>query len=200
MSCFSGFDQIVDIAAESCDLVHSPRHRVNFSLMAFDVVVLLFPIVLAIHNFDEYAQYEDFVNAYHPRLPAKLTTRPAVFWAATALTVVAAVICVSAFAWQSPGLLLVAKVSICALLLNAVSHCVLSLRRRKLLPGTRSACILVLPYGVMALVIMRTYVGDSAAAIIRYALLGAITIPLAVAVFLLVGNGIAMLRAPVGLR
>jgi hypothetical protein len=164
--------------------------------MAFDILLLLFPIVLATHTLDEYARHEDFVDAYHSRLPAKLTSRPAIFWAATTLTVAAAVICLGAFVWQGPVLLPVAKVMICALLLNAVSHCLLSLKRRKLLPGTRSACILVLPYGVIALVVMRTYVGDSAAAIIRYALLGAITIPLAIGVFLMVGNGIARLRAP----
>jgi hypothetical protein len=150
--------------------------------------------VLAIHNLDEYARYEDFINAYHSRLPAKLTTRPAIFWAATTLTATAAVICVSALVWETPVLFLGAKVSICALLLSATSHCLLSVKRRKWLPGTRSACILVLPYGVITLIVMRTNVGDSAAAIILYVLLGAITIPLAVVVFLLVGNGIARLH------
>lgn len=168
--------------------------------MALDVVVLLFPLVLALHNLDEYARYEAFVDAYHSRLPAKLTTRPAVFWAATTLTIAAAVICLSAFLWQRPVLLLVAKVSICALLLNAVGHCLLSLKRRRWLPGTVSACILVLPYGLIALIVIWKSGGASAAAIIRYALLGAITIPLAVAVFLLVGNGIARLRAPTDSR
>jgi hypothetical protein len=50
----------------------------------------------------------------------------------------------------------------------------------------------------IALIVMRTSLGDSAAAIIRYALLGAITIPLAVGVFLLIGYGTARLRARVG--
>jgi hypothetical protein len=164
--------------------------------MAFDALVLLFPIVLAIHNLDEYAQYDDFVSTYHPRLPAKLTARPAVFWAAIALTIAAALLCLSAFVWQKPVLLLAAKVSICALLLNAIGHCLLALKHRKVLPGTRSACALVLPYALIALVVMRTSVGDSTSAIIRYAVLGAITIPLAVVIFLLVGNGIARLRIP----
>jgi hypothetical protein len=168
--------------------------------MAFNVLVLLFPIVLAIHNLDEFAQYGDFVGTYHSRLPAKLTARPAVFWAATAVTIAAALLCLSALVWQKPVLLLAAKVSICALLLNAIGHCLLALKRRKWLPGTWSACILVLPYGLIALVTMRISVGDSTAAIIRYAFLGAITIPLAVVVFLLVGNGIARLSIPRGSR
>ena len=166
--------------------------------MAFNILVLLFPIVLAIHNLDEYARYEGFVSAYHPRLAAKPTTRPAIFWAATALTVAAAVICLAAFIWETPVLLVGTKVLICALLLNAVSHCLLSLKRRRVLPGTRSACFIVLPYGVVALIVMRTSVGDSGAAIIRYALFGGVTIPLAVAVFLLIGYGIVRLRALVG--
>ena len=60
--------------------------------MTVDVLVLLFPLVLAIHNLDEYLRYEDFIRAFHPRLPAKLTTRAAVFWAATALTAFTALI------------------------------------------------------------------------------------------------------------
>lgn len=165
--------------------------------MAFNVLVLLFPIVLAIHNFDECARYEDFIKTYHARLPEKLTTRAAIVGAATALTIAAVALCLGAVIWKTPFLMLVAKVSICALLLNAISHCVLSLKRGKWLPGTLSASILVLPYGIVALVVMRTVLGDSAGDIIRYALLGAITIPLTVAVFLLVGFGITRLRAAV---
>jgi hypothetical protein len=36
--------------------------------MTFVALNLLFPIVLAIHNVDEYSRYDDFIRAYHPRL------------------------------------------------------------------------------------------------------------------------------------
>lgn len=166
--------------------------------MAFDVLLLLFPIVLAIHNIDEYERHEQFIAAYHSPLPAGLTTRPAIFWAAVTLTVAAAVLCLCALIWHNPAILLVAKVSMCALVLNAVCHCLLSLKGRKMLPGTWSACMLVLPYGVIAFMVMRTSLAESATTIFRYALIGAVTIPLAIVVFLLLGNGIARLCTMVG--
>jgi Protein of unknown function with HXXEE motif len=168
--------------------------------MTFDVFILLFPIVLALHNLEECAGYEEFIKAYHARLPETLTTRATILGAAIALTIAAAVVCLAALVWKTPLLVQIAKVAICALLLNAVGHCVVSLRRRKWLPGTRTAAILVLPYGALALIVMRTATGDSAADLVRYALLGAITIPLTVAVFLLVGVGIAKLRAAIVMR
>jgi Protein of unknown function with HXXEE motif len=168
--------------------------------MTFDVLVLLFPVVLAIHNLDECARHEEFIKAYHARLPESLTTRAVVLSAATALTIAGTVVCLTAFIWKTPFLVLVAKISICALLLNAIGHCVLSLRQRKWLPGTRSAAILVLPYGVLSVIVMRTAVGDSTADLIRYTLLGAITIPLTIAVFILVGVGISRLRAAIATR
>ena len=168
--------------------------------MALNVLVLLFPIVLAIHNLDEYLRYEEFVSAYQSRLPTRLTAQPAIFWAVTTLTAAVAFICVGAALSKSQALLLISKVSIYALMLNAVGHCLLSLKRRRWLPGTRSACILVLPYSLIALIVMRTGAGDSPALMLRYALLGAITIPLAVGGFLLVGYGIASLRVPVRSR
>ena len=164
--------------------------------MVLNVLVLFFPVVLAIHNLDEYSRYEEFVRIYHTRLPIRLTARRTIFWAAATLTAAAIFICVGAVVSKSQVLLLISKASICALMLNAVSHCLLSLKRGRWLPGTRSACILVLPYSVIALIVMGTSGGDSPVSMLRYALLGAVTIPLAVVGSLLVGSGIARLRGP----
>ena len=164
--------------------------------MALNVLVLLLPIVMAIHNLDEYFGYEEFVGVYHSHLPIRLKARRTIFWAAATLTAAAVFICVGAVLSKSQALLLISKISICALMLNAVSHCLLSLKQHRWLPGTRSACILVLPYSVIALIVMGTIGGDSPASMLRYTLLGAITIPLAVAGSLLVGSGIASLRGP----
>ena len=164
-----------------------------------NVLVLFFPVVLAIHNLEEYSRYEEFVRIYHTRLPIRLTARRTIFWATATLTAAAIFICVGAVVSKSQVLLLISKVSICALMLNAVSHCLLSLKRGRWLPGTRSACILVLPYSVIAviaLIVMGTSGGDSPVSMLRYALLGAITIPFAVVGSLLVGSGIASLRGP----
>jgi hypothetical protein len=58
----------------------------------------------------------------------------------------------------------------------------------------------VLPYGLIALIVMRTSLAEPAATLVRYGLLGVVTIPSAIVVFLLIGNGIARLRTVVGSR
>jgi len=52
---------------------------------------LLFPVVLAIHNIDEYIRYDDFVRSC-PSWLAKKLTRPIVRSAAVLLTLAAAVL------------------------------------------------------------------------------------------------------------
>jgi hypothetical protein len=163
--------------------------------MTFNALAVLFPIVLAIHNIDEYAGYEEFIATYHARLPNCFTDRASIFSAATALTITAALVCLAALKWQAPFLVQLVKISICALLLNAFGHCALALKKHKWLPGTRSAVVFVLPFGALSLILMRTSIGDSTADLLRYTILGAITIPVVVAVFLCVGFGISRLRA-----
>ena len=168
--------------------------------MALDVLVLLFPLVLAIHNYDEYSRHEEFIRVYHPRVPAELNTRSTFFWAATTLTVFAAAVCWGALFSKNPTLLTFAKASIFALMFNAITHCALYFRRRRLLPGTLSACLLVLPYSLVAVTVMRTQGGDSPANLVWYALLGAVTLPIAIGLFLLIGYGVASVLAPTGIR
>jgi Protein of unknown function with HXXEE motif len=163
--------------------------------MAFDWINLLLPVVLAVHNADEYARYDDFVNAYHPRLAKKLTSRPVIRSAAILLTLFVALQAGLAYVYKGGILLASCKVAIFALLLNAISHCVLSLKRRRILPGTLSAVLLVMPYSVAAIVIMRAGFGDSYSYLLLLAALGAITVPLAVILFLWIGYGISQLEA-----
>jgi hypothetical protein len=76
-------------------------------------------------------------------------------------------------------------------MLNAISHCVLSLKRRRILPGTLSAALLVLPYSVVAIMITHSESGDSYSDLALLAALGALTVPLAIALFIGLGYGIS---------
>jgi hypothetical protein len=163
--------------------------------MTFAVLNLIFPIVLAIHNIDEYSRYDDFVRAFHPRLIKKLTTRRAVRNAAVLLTLAVALLDAMTYVYKAAVLTMISKVSICALMLNGIGHCILSLRRRTLLPGTLSAATLVLPYSVIAIAIMRADFGDSFWSFLRLAAFGALTAPLAIISFLWIGYGTARLSA-----
>ena len=104
--------------------------------MTFAALNLLFPLVLAAHNADEFRRYEDFVREYHGRLPVGLATRNVMRIAAILLPVAAAALAVPTYLWKPPALMTIARIAILALMLNAISHCVLSLKRRSMLPGT----------------------------------------------------------------
>jgi O-antigen/teichoic acid export membrane protein len=162
---------------------------------ALDWITLLLPLVLAVHNADEYARYEDFVEAYHPRLNKKLTARPVIRNAVVLLTVSVALLAGFSYMYKSDVLRAVCKLAILALMLNGVSHCVLSLKRRRILPGTLSAALLVLPYSVVAIVVMRSESGDSYAHLALLAALGGLMVPLAIALFLGLGYGISRWEA-----
>jgi hypothetical protein len=122
---------------------------------------LLFPVVLAIHNIDEYSHYEDFVRAYRLPIARKLATRPVVRNAATPLTLTVGVLDALTYVDKSSALMKVSKMAISAIVLNGIGHCILSVKRRTLAPGALSAVVLVLPYSALSIVVMRTSSGDS---------------------------------------
>lgn len=69
--------------------------------MTFDYLVLLLPIVLAIHNVDEYRRFDDFVKTFHRWLGPRVLYRLVVFSAATLLTFAVAVLCALTFIYRS---------------------------------------------------------------------------------------------------
>jgi hypothetical protein len=163
--------------------------------MTFAALNLLFPVVLAAHNADEYRRYEDFVREYHGRLSARLATRNVMRNAAILLPIVAAALAVPTYAWNPTALMTIARIAIFALMLNAIGHCALSVKRRSMLPGTVSAIALVLPYSLVCLFAMRTQLGDSWWFLLRCAALGAIATPITVFLFLWMAYGLSRLTA-----
>ena len=78
---------------------------------------------------------------------------------------------------------------------NGIGHCVLSLKRRKLAPGTFSAVVLVMPYSLLAIASMRASLGDSLSSLITYAIYGALVIPVSTLSFLWLSYGFVYLAA-----
>jgi hypothetical protein len=163
--------------------------------MTFLAINLLCPAVLAVHNIDEYSRYDDFVRAYHSRLATKLITRQVVRNAAILLTLAVALVAGFAYILRSPVLVMLSKVAVFAMMLNAISHCALSIRRGTLLPGTLSALALVLPFSLIEIAAMRTSLGDSFFTLLNDAMYGALAIPAAILSFLLISYGSVQLAA-----
>ena len=161
--------------------------------MTFLTINLLCPVILAIHNLDEYSRYDNFVRTYHSRLPVRFISRRVIRNAAILVTMAVALLAGSAYMMESPRLILLSKVAVLAIMLNAIGHCLLSIKRGSLVPGSLSAIALVLPYSFVEIAAMRTSLGDSLLSLLHAAVLGALALPAATLLFLFLGYGFAQL-------
>jgi len=161
---------------------------------AFDWVTVLLPLLVAVHNLDEYARCDDFIRAYHSRFLAKRVSRPAMRYTMIAVTLFVAVIAGLAFVHKGGISVALCNVTILAFMENAIGHCVLSLKRRTLVPGTLTAAVLVLPYSVVAIASMRADLASSYSSLLLLAACGAVAMPLFVIGFLWLGYGISRLE------
>lgn len=142
-----------------------------------DGIALLLPVVLAVHNAEEFAQYDRFARTFQGRMPIALRTRTVGGGAMLLVTVAAAALARAARSKENGPARAAVKVAVFAVVWNALGHSVLSLRERALLPGTATALLVVLPYGVLAVHAMREQDGDSGRRLLFFALAGAVALP-----------------------
>jgi hypothetical protein len=147
------------------------------AVLNHDGIALLLPVVLAVHNAEEFAQYDRFARTFQGRIPSVLTTRKVSGGAMLLVTVAAAALAGAAHCTESEPARAAVKVAVFAIAWNALGHGVLSLRERAVLPGTVTALLVVLPYGVLAVHAMREQDGDSARRLLFFALTGAVALP-----------------------
>jgi hypothetical protein len=161
---------------------------------AFEWVTVLLPLLVAVHNADEYARYDDFVRAYHSQFLAKQVSRPALRNTLIAVTLFVTAIAGLAYVHKGGVYVVLCNITIFAFMENAIGHCVLSLKRRTVVPGTVSAAMLVLPYSVVAIASMRADLAASNSSLLLFAACGAVAMPLFTAGFLWLGYGISRLQ------
>ena len=160
------------------------RQKIIMNLL---VLSLLFPIVLAIHNGDEYFRREEFIRVHHGKFAARFITRPVVRNAMVLLTLTATAMGLLTWIYRNQVLVEISIVAIFALMLNALSHIVLSFKRRSFTPGALSAVVLVLPYSAVVIATLRVTLGMPWVSMLRFVALGLITTPVAIALFLFLG-------------
>ena len=161
---------------------------------ASEWVTVLLPLLVAVHNLDEYARYEDFVRTYHSRFLAKQASRPAIRNALIAVTVLVTVIAALAYVHKGGIYVVLCNITILAFMENAIGHCVLSLKRRSLVPGTLSAALVVLPYSIVAIVSMRADPAWSYSSLLLLAACGVVAMPLFIVGLIWLGYAISRLQ------
>jgi hypothetical protein len=155
--------------------------------MHFDTLMLLFPVILGVHNYEESHRLDEFVLLYHSRLRDRLTRRPVALTAFVVVTAASAVVSLLTFRYGTPALRILARIAVFVLFLNALGHVSMSLVRRTFVPGTGSAIALVLPFSGLAIYAMHADLGDTFRALAGYAALGAAATPVIILAALLCG-------------
>ena len=168
--------------------------------MTFRTLNLCFPLVLAIHNAEEYLHYDALMTVLPAASLRKRVTRRILRDALLLLTASAAFASAATYVSEDKRLLTLSRAATFALLLNGLGHGAASLVRRRWQPGTFSAVLLILPYSAAAIAAMRVPQEDMPRFLIRSSVLGAVTLPLATAGFLSISFGVArverFLRTP----
>jgi hypothetical protein len=111
-----------------------------------------------------------------------------------AVTLFVAVIAGLAYVHKGGVYVALCNITILAFMENAIGHCVLSLKRRTLVPGTLSAAVLVLPYSIVAIASMRADLASSYSSLLLFAACGAVAMPLFIVGFIWLGYGISRLQ------
>jgi hypothetical protein len=163
-------------------------------MTAFEWVTVLLPFLVAVHNVDEYSRYDDFVRTYHSRFFPERVSRPALRNTLIVATVFVAVIAGLAYVHKGGVYVALCNITILTFMENAIGHCVLSLKRRTLVPGTLSAAVLVLPYSIIAIASMRADLAGSYWSLLLLAACGALAMPLFILGFHWLGYWISRLQ------
>ncbi len=150
-------------------------------------VNLLFPVVLAIHNADEFLRYEQFIQVYHSRIAPRFVTRKSIGYAALLITIAATVLSVFTWLYENAILMKMSAIAVFALLLNAAGHVIMSIRRGSLTPGTFTAITLVIPYSLAMIFLLHADLGMSWTTMANLAALGLLAAPLAIVTFIFLG-------------
>ncbi len=116
--------------------------------MNTQILSLLLPILFIIHNIEEYRHFSEFRTFYLKKVNEKLRHKKVFLFALLFLSFVVSGICISNFYIKNSSIQLATTIVTLSLFLNAIQHCLSSLRVRKILPGTVSTALLLIPYTV----------------------------------------------------
>jgi Protein of unknown function with HXXEE motif len=162
-------------------------------LLTFAALYLLFPIVLAVHNLDEYRHARGLPPNPRARWYSSYLRGHGARVAMIVLTAAAAVVAVLNYTSHTKALTAAAELSVFALLFNAVGHILLSLANHAWQLGARSAAFLVLPYSLAVIAVMASESGQSVVALWPVAVGGLIFLPAAILVALAIARAVCAL-------
>jgi hypothetical protein len=148
--------------------------------MSFGAVFLALGVAACLHNLEEWRGYEEFAHTYHGRLNVRLRDRRVFGFALILLNAAVLILGVVEFVGGPGWTTTCSRIVVFAFLVNALEHCARSLITRKLVPGSISALLLIIPLALIAIHVMRRDYGDTGATLILSFLGSLVVMPIAI--------------------
>jgi len=148
--------------------------------MTFGALMLMLALATVVHNIEEWRGYEEWIQVYHKRLSARRKDREVFRIVIIIFSAVVIGIGVMEYLTGPGRLTVAAKVVVFALLVNAVGHCGMSLYKRRIVPGTISAMLLIIPLAIAEIYVMHRDFGDSVRMMFYYLVAALAMLPVGV--------------------
>ena len=157
-------------------------------LPSFRALYLAYPIVLGVHNWDEWIEAKRLRASSHPWSPSRYFGSDIARFAMISLVLASAALALLNYIVSSDGLATLAELSVFALFFNAIGHVLISMTARTRTPGTRSAALLLLPYSTAAIAGAVQGSGRQLLGLWRLALAGLVVLPVGIVIALAIAT------------
>ena len=117
-------------------------------------ISLLLPIIFVIHNIDEYLSYSRLVDYYFKFIDPKLKDPKVFLYAVSILSIVVVLIVWVSYFYCNKITKFLTMIVFFSIF-NAIQHCIHSLFFRKILPGTITSILLIIPYSIIFIINMK---------------------------------------------
>ena len=112
-------------------------------------LVLLLPVIFVLHNIEEYLYYDKFTNYYPKFVDQKFNDQKVFLVAVSILSVAVALIAGLDYCFSNNIIKHLTVIVLFSVFINAIQHCICSLFFRKILPGTITSVLLIIPYAII---------------------------------------------------
>lgn len=106
------------------------------------------PIIFILHNIEEYLCFDKFKETFYKYIGKQFQHRNIFLFAIIMLSLIALTIVILNYNYHNKILHSFTIILFLAIFINGLQHCIGSLLLKKLLPGTLTAAILIIPFSI----------------------------------------------------
>ncbi|HEV2614120.1 MAG TPA: HXXEE domain-containing protein [Gammaproteobacteria bacterium] len=118
--------------------------------LLFTVVL---PVIFILHNIEEYVSFDPSAWSFYRFIGNEFYNRAVFFYALCLLSITVIVAVTLNYIYAGSLLHALVVITFFSIFINSLEHCAVSLWRRKILPGTISSVLLIIPFSLYALIV-----------------------------------------------